>query len=102
VDVPAERRGAFYAHSSQAVRDRSFTDNARAALDLLDTYATQHSRVVSSRLHCHLPMCSIGVETEFRPSNASDIRFDGLIGLGEREFDAIRAGLTGSSSTSCA
>ena len=92
VDVPGE---PHYAHSDRAVRRRPFVVNTRNALELLDTYRTKHSRVVTSRLHCYLPLRSIGVPVEFRPRNRSDIRFDGLIDIGDGAFGAIRDGLLG-------
>jgi hypothetical protein len=90
VDVPGE---PHYAHSDPAVRRRSFAANMRVALELLETYRTGHSAVVTSRLHCYLPLRSIGVPVEFRPRNRSDIRFDGLIDIGDAAFAAIRDGL---------
>ena len=83
-----------YAHSSLKVRRRSFVANAKIALERLDTYRREHSRVITSRLHCHLPLRSIGVETEFVPVNPADVRFSGLIDISDQEFDAIRSGLT--------
>jgi hypothetical protein len=50
--------------------------------------------VVTSRLHCHLPMRSIGVESEFRPANPADVRFDGLVGIDDQAFEAMRSALT--------
>jgi hypothetical protein len=97
VDVPPEavpEDGVTYGHSSLAVRRRSFVGNAKLALERLDTYRREHSRVVTSRLHCHLPLRSIGVETEFVPVNRADVRFSGLIDISDQEFDAIRSGLT--------
>ena len=98
VDMPAEDvpAGAVtYAHSDPAVRRRSFVANAGRALDLLETYRTRHSAVVTSRLHCYLPLRSIGVPAEFRPRNRSDVRFDGLLDIDDEAFGAIRAGLLG-------
>ena len=83
-----------YRHSSPKVRERSFVANARIALDRLETYRREHSRVVTSRLHCHLPLRSIGVDTEFVPANPADVRFAGLAGIGDDAFAAIRSGLT--------
>ena len=92
-DVPA---GAVrYAHSDPAVRRRSFTDNVRRALELLEAYRSEHSAVVTSRLHCYLPVRAIGVPAELRPANRSDIRFDGLIDIDDAAFGAIRDGLLG-------
>jgi hypothetical protein len=93
-DAPAPPGGVTYRHSSQKVRQRSFVANAEVALDRLDTYRRDHSRVVTSRLHCHLPLRAIGVETEFVPANPADVRFAGLAGISDDAFEAIRSGLT--------
>ncbi len=67
--------------------------NVYTALELLETYRREHRGVVTSRLHCYLPVRSLGVDVDFRPKNRSDIRFDGLIDIGDDAFDAIRARL---------
>ena len=98
VDVPPEdvpAGGVAYRHSSDAVRVRSFTANARDALERLDTYRREHRAVVTSRLHCYLPLRSAGAEVEFRPKNRADIRFDGLDGIDDTAFAAMRDGLLG-------
>ena len=98
VDMPAEDvpPGAVtYAHSDPAVRRRGFVENVRRALDLLETYRSRHSAVVTSRLHCYLPVRSLGVPADFRPKNRSDVRFDGLIGIDDEAFGTIRDGLLG-------
>ena len=79
--------------SNGVVHRRSFARNAGDAVDLLETYRREHPRVVTSRLHCYLPLRSLGVDVEFRPRNRSDVRFDGLLDLGDAAFGAIRAGL---------
>ena len=90
-DVPA---GApTFRHSSPAVRRRSFVRNVGDALELLETYRREHRAVVTSRLHCYLPLRSLGTDVEFRPKNGADVRFDGLIGIDDDAFDAMRAGL---------
>ncbi len=90
-DVPED--GVSYRHSEGAVRRRSFVANVDRALELLETYRTRHSAVVTSRLHCYLPVRSLGLPVDFRPSNPSDVRFDGLSGIDDASFDAIRDGL---------
>jgi hypothetical protein len=93
VDLRDEIDGAtVFHHSREEVRHRSFAENVREAVALLDTYRG-FSRVVTSRLHCYLPVRSIGVPVDFQPSNRSDIRFDGLIDIDDAAFDAIRDGL---------
>jgi hypothetical protein len=93
VDVDAPEDGVAYHHSSLAVRTRGFVDNMGRALELLETYRTRHGKVVTSRLHCYLPVRSIGLDVEFRPKNPSDVRFDGLAGIDDRAFAAIRDGI---------
>jgi len=96
VDAPEDEvppDGVTYRHSSGAVRRRSFIENARTALELLDTYRGRHSRVVTSRLHCYLPLRAVGQEVELLPKNPSDVRFDGLVGIDDRAFEAMRDGL---------
>jgi hypothetical protein len=93
VDVPEAEGGVHYRHSSVKVRRRSFVANMRTALDALETYRTRHRKVVTSRLHCYLPVRSLGVDVEFRPANPADIRFDGLAGIDARAFGQIRSGL---------
>ncbi len=82
-----------YEHSSRDVRTRPFIENMRLALERLETYRRDHSAVRTSRLHCYLPMRSMGAAVEFRPKNPSDARFDGLIGIDDAAFDGIRHGL---------
>ena len=90
-DVP--EGGVTYKHSSGAVRRRSFVENVYAAVDLLETYRGKHSAVVTSRLHCYLPVRSLGMKVDFRPKNPSDVRFDGLIDIDDKAVGAIRDGL---------
>ena len=56
-----------YQHSDEAVRRRSFVANVDAALELLETYRCEHRAVVTSRLHCYLPVRSIGVRRRLPP-----------------------------------
>jgi hypothetical protein len=96
VDVPADDvppGGATFKHSSDAVRRRSFVANVYAALELLESYRREHRGVVTSRLHCYLPVRSLGMDVDFRPANRSDVRFDGLIDITDAEFAAMRDGL---------
>ena len=90
-DVPAG--ATTYKHSDDEVRVRPFTANVDVALGRLDTYRSRHSEVVTSRLHCYLPLRSMGARASFVPKNRSDIRFDGLIDIDDAAFDAIRTGI---------
>lgn len=98
VDSPEEAEAAGpdavqYRHSSDAVRFRSFVGNMQHAIELLETYRRDHRAVVTSRLHCYLPMRSLGAQVDFRPGNLSDIRFAGLGGIDDEAFAAIRDGM---------
>jgi hypothetical protein len=96
VDIPPEDvppGATVYKHSDPAVRRRSFVRNVGDALTLLETYRTRHPRVVTSRLHCYLPVRSLGMDVEFRPHNRADVRFDGLMDIGDAAFAAIRDGM---------
>jgi hypothetical protein len=94
VDVADAPDGAItYRHSEGIIRKRPFVANVRHALELLETYRTRHRRLVTSRLHCYLPVRSIGTDVDFQPSNRADVRFDGLIDIDDRAFDAIRTGI---------
>jgi hypothetical protein len=96
VDVDdAPEDGVVFHHSDLAVRERPFVANVERALELLEAYRGDHRAVVTSRLHCYLPVRSIGADVEFRPSNRSDIRFDGLIGLDDGAFAAMREDIDG-------
>ena len=85
--------GVTYAHSDPAVRRRSFARNVgrrrRAARDL----PARAPRASSPRGCTATCRCGrSGVDVEFRPHNRSDIRFDGLLDLGDAAFGAIRDG----------
>jgi hypothetical protein len=96
VDVDdAPEDAALFHHSDLAVRERPFVANVERALELLETYRGDHRAVVTSRLHCYLPVRSIGADVEFRPSNHSDIRFEGLVGLDDHAFAAMREDIGG-------
>ncbi len=94
VDVDDAPPGAVtYRHSDGVVRRRPFVGNVRHGLELLETYRTQHRKVITSRLHCYLPVRSVGMDVDFEPRNRSDVRFDGLIDIDDRAFEAIRTGI---------
>ena len=82
-----------YHHSDRAVRRRSFLENCDDAVDRLETYRRDLSKVVTSRLHAYLPLRSLGVPVDFKPGNMSDIRFDGLAGITDEAFSSMRDGI---------
>lgn len=90
VDVPlAPSDAAVVHHSYPEVKDRTFVENLREALRLLDWYQTVQ-RIVTSRLHCYLPVQSIGVDIEFQPKRPADVRFNGVVGNDDASFAAMR------------
>jgi len=94
VDVKDPPPGAVtYRHSEGIVRKRPFVGNVRYGVELLETYRRKHRKVLTSRLHCYLPVRSIGMDVDFEPGNRSDVRFDGLIDIDNRAFEAIRTGI---------
>ena len=80
-------------HSGIGVRGAGFVDNLRLAVTVLESYRRDVSSVVTSRLHCYLPVRALGVPVDFRPKNPDDIRFDGLAGISDEEFSAMQDGL---------
>lgn len=76
--------------SRAVVKRRSFAENMREAIDLLEWYRTHFTDVVTMRLHCYLPTRSLGLAVDFQPKYNADIRFNGLYGIDDEEFDAIR------------
>ncbi|MGH3516725.1 MAG: hypothetical protein ACRDQ7_04800 [Haloechinothrix sp.] len=80
-------------HSYPAVKRRSFVRNLRDAVRLLESYRQSYTNVVTSRLHCYLPVRSLGLDVDFRPKNRTDVRFNGLIDIDDAAFEAIRTGM---------
>ncbi len=96
VDMPAASVPAgapTYAHSDDRVRFRSFSTNVLDGVQLLETYRTEHSGMVTTRLHCYLPTRSLGMSVDFKPDNRSDPRFAGLIDITDAEFDRMQSTL---------
>jgi hypothetical protein len=98
VDVPANRAAAQGAttlrHASLEIRHAKLPANLRRAAQTLESYRRDYRGIVTSRLHCYLPARSLGVDVRFEPKRADDPRFDGLVGLGDDEFDAMRRAIT--------
>jgi hypothetical protein len=80
-------------HSGIGVRGAGFRANLRLAVRVLESYRRDFSSVVTSRLHCYLPVRALGVPVDFRPKDPDDIRFDGLAGTSDEEFAAMQEGL---------
>lgn len=72
------------------VRQDGLVTNLRRSIELLETYRRRYSAVVTSRLHCYLPVRSLGVPAEFRPANPVDIRFEGLVAPADADLASMR------------
>ncbi|GIG54934.1 glycosyltransferase family 8 protein [Demequina activiva] len=98
VETPLDRKKyAGWTHDEfiqvgPQVRDFSLVEGLEDARQMLAEYAP-YDEVATSRLHCYLPARSMGLPVDFRPKNRADVRFEGLLDLGEEEFGAIRAGI---------
>lgn len=95
-DVPESRAPAgtdIFKHTREKIRFTPFTTNMYDAVDMLEGFRRNHSKMVTSRLHCYLPVRSLGVPVEFEPKNRADVRFAGLIDITDDEFEAIRTGI---------
>lgn len=75
--------------ASESVRTSSLVENLRASDERLERYRKCHN-VITSRLHCHLPVRSLGVATEHRHTSQGDVRFEGLIGIDDAAFSKQR------------
>ncbi len=94
VDVRNAPTGApVVTQEYEDVRHASLAVNLRNAIDLLEGYRRRYSRVVTSRLHCYLPSRSIGATVEFAPKNPADLRFNGLLDLGDSGFTSMQRGI---------
>lgn len=82
-------------HAGQEFREAGLVEGVHAARELLDRYQRRYAQVVTSRLHSYLPATSLGVTADFRPTNPSDVRFDGLYGMTPdgAAFTAMRDGI---------
>lgn len=79
--------------SYRKVKARTFVENMREAVRLLEWYRTNYTHVVTKRLHCYLPTTSLGLDVDFQPANYADVRFSGLHPLDHDGFEAIRTGM---------
>ncbi len=93
IDTAATEGDETWKQAFPAVRARPFLENLQDAVRVLDGYRATYHRIVTSRLHAFLPARSLGAEVEFRPNDRDDPRFDGLIGISDEEFAAMRTRL---------
>lgn len=93
IDWQKDRKTPSKRQTVEEIRDKSLTENVRIARDWVGDYAYTYRTVLTSRLHANLPARSVGATVEFEPKNRSDMRFGGLYGISDDEFDAIRTGI---------
>ncbi len=100
IDLPAASAGGArqvrrYTHQADEYRFLSAAAGVRAAHARLAAYQHDLGRVVTGRLHAYLPLTSLGVPVDFRPSSPGDVRFAGLDRLtpDSPELDAMREGI---------
>jgi hypothetical protein len=82
--------------STPEILRRSNADNLGAARNFLDDLHSRFARVVTSRLHTYLPSRALGVPISFRPADVGDVRFEGLVGIGDNEFKEMQEHLISS------
>jgi len=82
VDYPkdAEDRD-YFEQGTELIRKQPLAWNLRNAMDTLEQLSG-YETLVTSRLHCYLPLSSIGVNVDFPKQYSSDSRFDGLRDVG--------------------
>lgn len=95
VDVEPEGDGVVLTHIDDAIRERSLAQNLRDAVSRIDSYQRDYSRVVTSRLFCHLPAWAAGIDVEFRAPKRAGVRYHGIVGVGERGLAAMQARIAG-------
>jgi len=81
IDVPARADGEQRAQVGETYRERPMAWNLEVAFRTLEDYRRAFDRIETSRLHCYLPMSSIGVKTTLTVAGRGDLRFDGLRNL---------------------
>jgi len=82
----------FYIQIGDYVRQFTLVEGLEDARGMLAKYA-DYGKVITKRLHCYLPACSMGLPVEFVPTKRSDVRFEGLLDLNESDFNKIRHGI---------
>jgi hypothetical protein len=80
-------------HAALEIREASLPANLARAVRTLQSYRRDYSGIVTSRLHCYLPVRSLGVDVRFEPKRENDPRFEGLVGIDDASFQAMRQGL---------
>jgi lipopolysaccharide biosynthesis glycosyltransferase len=78
----------------EEIRDRPLAWGLRRARRMLADYTAAYGRIVTGRLHCYLPMSSIGIPVEYTDNHKSDRRLDGLRDLDVAGVRAMGARLS--------
>lgn len=93
VDVkPVPVGAASFRQERREVKTNSFAENLDKVVETLEWYAG-FEQIVTSRLHSYLPSRALNLPVEFRAKRPSDIRFGGLVGISDQEFETLREGL---------
>jgi hypothetical protein len=95
VDIPAQQQPGdmtAMSHAQESLRLASLAQALRRCRERLGLYAEAEA-VTTSRLHCYLPCRAIGTPVEFRPQQATDRRFEGLVDLSDDEQRRMAANL---------
>ncbi|WP_433674931.1 hypothetical protein [Microbacterium gorillae] len=77
------------------LRTRPLAQSMTQAIDRMNRYRNDFSRIVTSRLHTALPAESCGLVIEWQPRDPKDRRFVGLIGENEPPRDKMRERISG-------
>jgi hypothetical protein len=72
------------------LRSRPLAQSMTQAIDRMNQYRTDFSRIVTSRLHTALPAESCGLVVDWQPRDPNDRRFVGLIGENEPPREKMR------------
>jgi hypothetical protein len=95
VDIPAQQQPhdmSAMSHAEESLRLASLEQALRRCRERLALYAGAEA-VITSRLHCYLPCRAIGTPVEFRPPQATDRRFEGLVDISDDEQRRMAANL---------
>jgi hypothetical protein len=100
VDMPeaasaAGKRAISLHHADLEIRADPLAANLDRAVRTLDAYRSEVGGIETTRLHCYLPARALGVDVRFHPRRADDPRFEGLIGIDDASFAAMRKGIRG-------
>jgi lipopolysaccharide biosynthesis glycosyltransferase len=93
VDAEATEQGTSEKQEFEEVHRRDLAENLRDAVHRVDGIRARR-RVVTTRLQTYLAARAVGTRVDMRPANASERRFDGLLGIDDGAFSAMRRGIT--------